>query len=407
MSLSDLGAAPLWRRWETWAVLVWAGSLLVVCTRVALDPKSRTVYYPAYVEAGRNWRDGQDLYKSSGGYRYCPPVTVLFAGLSHLPHGAAGILWRVIGVVAFLGAMGWWAKTGLPRTLSRSEVGLLFLLAAPLALSSLNNGQANILLAGLLVLSVTSSANKRWNLAAVCLTLAILLKAYPIALALLLVAQYPRQLGWRVPLAMAVGMALPFLFQNASYVSQQYQGWLGNLKSDDRSAFPLEDSYRDLWLLCRVWSVPLGQQGYVVLQLGGAAAVATVCLAGKWLGWEQRRLLTILLALATCWMMLLGPATESCTYTLLAPCLAWGILESYTDRRFFWARGPVTISYATLLVAFAAGWFPVAGTVHALGIHPLGTLVFTGVVLGQGIACLRRTRPATECQTPSSAAQAA
>ena len=48
---------------------------------------------------------------------------------------------------------------------------------------------------------------------------------------------------------------------------------------------------------------------------------------------DQRELLTAVVALAACWMMLLGPATESCTYILLAPTLAWAVLESWLVPR--------------------------------------------------------------------------
>jgi hypothetical protein len=395
METADVSSAAPWKRWETWALLVWAGSFLVVSIRVACLPTSRTVYQ-AYVEAGRNWRAGQNLYQTNGGYRYCPPVTMLFAGLSHLPDGLAGILWRFLGVAVFVGSLAWWARVGLPRSLTRSHLGLLFLLTLPLALSSVNNGQANVLLIGLLVLAVTGPVQQRWNLVAVCLAAAILLKAYPAAIALLLVVQYPRQLCWRLPLALAAGLALPFLFQDATYVAHQFQGWLANLHSDDRTDWTFENSYRDLWLLFRLWSLPLSHDGYVVLQLAGGAAVAALCLAGRWAGWEQRRLLVTLLGLGSCWMMLLGPATESCTYALVAPSLAWAVLEGYTDRRFYWARGAVTVSYVVLLSALAAGWFPFAGRAHACGIHPLATLVLLGVLLVQAVSGLRPVRRATE-----------
>jgi hypothetical protein len=395
----------LMAHWQMWAALVWALSLVIVSARVALLPGARSVY-PAYVEGGLTWREGQDLYLVLGGYRYCPPVTVAFAALSHVPNGLAEVLWRLLGAGIFLCALAWWARAGLPRTLSGGEHGLLFLLVVPLALSSLNNGQVNLLLAGLLVAAVTAAARERWNLVTACLVVAILFKVYPVAIALLLLAVYPRQLGWRLPLGLAAGVALPYLVADPAYVSRQYENWLGNLAHDDRTDWIFRNSYRDLWLLLRQWGAPLSQGGYEVVQLIGAAGVALVCLAGRWAGWPPRRLGTTLLALGCCWMMLLGPATESSTYTLLAPSLAWAVLEAWAGRSWL-ARAAAAVSYGLFLIAGMASWFPLAGEVHGLGVHPLGALILFGLVLGGALASLRWTRTAGDRTSMPPAARAA
>jgi hypothetical protein len=407
MSCDAVGKGSWLRRWQTWAIVLWAGSLLGVSMRVLCQPTSRTVYYPTYAEAGEHWRGGQDLYLAYGGYRYSPPVTVLFAALSYLPAGLAGVLWRLLGAGLLLGGLAWWCRVGLPRPLSSAQLALLYLLVAPLSLSSLNNGQANLLLAGLLVLAVSAAARARWNLVAVCLAMACLLKAYPLAIALLLLAAYPRPLSWRLPLALVAGLALPFLFQDASYVLDQYHNWLRNLKSDDRMGWSFDMSYRDMWLLFRLWGVPVGVKGYQFIQLAGGAAVALLCVAGRWAGWRPQRLLPTLLGLGCCWMMLFGPATESSTYALLAPSLGWAVLEAFTEPRLFWARAPVALSYLLLAGSFAAGWFPFGTYVHSAGIHPLGTLVLTGTLVIRALIGLARREPLAHADLPVRPAQAA
>jgi hypothetical protein len=392
--------------WERWAALVWGVALVVVSTRVLLLPGSRSVY-PAYGEAGRHWRAGADLYQDLSGYRYPPPVAVLFAAFSCLPDGAAEMLWRLLGSAAFLGGLAWWGRAGLPRPLTPGQLGLLFLLAAPVSMSTLNNGQANLLLAGLLVLAVTAAARGRWNLTTLFLVLACLLKAYPVAIALLLLLLYPRQLGWRLPLALAVGAALPFALQDPDYVSRQYQNWLRNLATDDRTAWPLEEGYRDVWLLCRLWHLPVSRLGYLALQLGAAALLAGLCLAGRLAGWAPRRLLGFLFVLGCCWMMLFGPATESATYALLAAPLAWVALDAWAERRPLWVRGSVAVSYVLLAGAFVAGWFPFARAVHALGIHPLGTLILFVTLVVRMLADLARRGTAGGAASAPPSARAA
>src|SRR5262249_51258876 len=147
----------------------------------------------------------------------------------------------------------------------------------------------------------------------------------------------------RLLLALAVGLALPFLLQRPAYVAGEYATWFRLLAADDRSDWPLAISYRDVWLLCRLWQVPLTLRGYLVIQLLAAAGVAALCLAGRWVGWPKRRLLTALLLLGTCWMTVFGPATESCTYILLAPALAWALLEAWWQGRPHWYRGVLVV----------------------------------------------------------------
>ncbi|MBU3760194.1 MAG: DUF2029 domain-containing protein [Candidatus Omnitrophica bacterium] len=114
------------------------------------------------------------------------------------------ILWRAFGFGLF--ALGLWQLAAFDRTHWRgvptespfSSLGrddppgrsLCFLslvaLATPASLASLNNGQTNLPLSACLVFSVLMVRSQKWNLAALFLTLSIILK--PIALAPFLLA---------------------------------------------------------------------------------------------------------------------------------------------------------------------------------------------------------------------------
>src|SRR5581483_10338337 len=128
-----------------------------------------------------------------------------------LPDGPGGALWRCANVVALLAALGWWGRAVLPRAVSRNELALLSLLVLPMALPSMNNGQVNLLVTGLLLATVAAVAEKRWNLASACIGLAFVCKLYPLALGLVLVVLYPRQLAGRLVLVLAALFAVPFL----------------------------------------------------------------------------------------------------------------------------------------------------------------------------------------------------
>src|SRR5262249_57832635 len=86
--------------------------------------------------------------------------------------------------------------------------------------------------------------------------------------------------------------------------------------------------------------------------------------------------------LACCWMTLLGPATESCTYVLLAPGLAWWLLEARRERRARAAQGLLWASYGLLLAAQCTAWLPWGRELHNLGIHPAAALLFLATLAG-------------------------
>jgi hypothetical protein len=181
--------------------------------------------------------------------------------------------------------------------------------------------------------------------------------------------------------ALPLGFALPFLLQRPDYVLAQYRDWLALLQTDDRTWWPLEASYRDAWMLCRLARLPLSHTGYVAVQLLAAAGVAGLCLGARWRHGPGREALTTLTVLGTGWMTLFGPATESCTYVLLAPALAWEVVRGWgaSPRE---AAGPVA-AYLLLLSSYIALWFPGGRAWIALGPQPLAALVlFVGALAG-------------------------
>ncbi|HKI31711.1 MAG TPA: glycosyltransferase 87 family protein [Gemmataceae bacterium] len=377
------GPAP--DHWRRAALAVWVVALILLGAKALLLPHRNTVY-PIFAGAGRHWLEGADLYETPAGhdpYRYSPLVAAFFVPLSQLPDGAAGLLWRLIAAAAFLGGIAGWSRAVLPPTLTRVQRALLFLLPAPLALGNVHNGQANILIIGLLLLAVAAVARARFPLAGACLAVACLFKLYPIAVGLLLVALYPRRLAPRLALALAAGLALPFLLQRPDYVATQYVSWVKHLASNDRQVLPRAYWYRDARLLCSLWVGPMSYGAYQMLQGIGAGVVAGACLWARRSGLTQGRLLTLLLGLGCCWMTALGPATESSTYVLLGPTAAWLLLSGGAEHHPFGLRLLWVTGYGLLVASQAAstlpgGWGRAA---QSLGPQPLAALLFLGGLL--------------------------
>jgi hypothetical protein len=373
-----------WDHWQRLAISLWATILLVLCLRGLLNGRSNSVY-PIFAEAGRRFLAGVDLYRGEGGqYRYSPLVAALFVPFTVCPDSLGGVLWRLLNAAVYLTAIAWWCRFVLAGCLTASQQAILYLLIVPLSVGSLNNAQSNPLVLGLLLASVAAVAQQRWNLASGCVALACLFKLYPIAVGLLLATVYPRRFAARLLIAVLIGLALPFLLKPFPYVLEQYAGWFHHLQTDDRQQLPVELWYRDLRLLCRSCHVPLGPSTYRLIQLLMAAGAAALCIAGRLAGWQERRLLSFLFALGCCWMTLFGSATESCTYILLAPTLAWALLDAWLRPHPWWLRGLLGASFGLLALTQAAVWFPGgAQQVHVLGTHPLAALLLLVGVVGK------------------------
>jgi len=331
-------------------------------------------------------------------FRYSPLAAVLFAPWSALSDRVGGVLWRLVSAGLYFSGMAWWARTVLPVCLNRTQQALLCLLAASLSIGCLNNGQSNVMLIALMLAATAAVQAGRWNLAAGCVAVATLFKIYPGVLGLLLALIFPRKFTVRFLLALALGLALPFLFQRPDYVLRQYVHWWDLLLADHRQDRPVSNLVsRDLWLAIRLVPIPMSSSGYRLIQLFLAGGVALLSLAGRLAVRPQRWLLTMIFSLAGCWMVLCGPATESCTYILLAPVLAWAVLDAALDRRPLWSRLIPWCSLVLFVFSQTISWFPEHVRMLFLGILPLaGIVLWAGVVEANVRRLLQNSRVSQE-----------
>lgn len=373
-------------RWEQIAIAVWTAFLLFVCVRSFVKPTAKTVY-PIYSACGYFWCTSQDLYApdrpewAQGGYRYSPTFAVMCVPFAAFPDNIGGVLWRLICTGALLGSLFWLARSVASKPLSADHFAWLVLLSLPLSLQSVNNGQANILIAATLVGTIAAVREERWNLASVLIAIGFACKVYPLALGLLLIVVNPRTLGWRVPLAVAASVVAPFLTQSPDYVVDQYAKWLRVLRTDDRSEIDLDQSYRDLWLLIRLYDIPIQRTLYVAIQLVSALALAILVWQRQRIGWAEKPLLISTLALASVWMMFLGPTTESCSFILMAPSFALSIVETLRDGVSKPRGWMLAISVAFFTIAIGMADFKWLINIHAVGVHAWACVFYIGYLL--------------------------
>jgi hypothetical protein len=402
--------------WQRLALAAWVVLTAGVTARVVLRPEQQTVY-PIYAQAGCDWLAGEDVYRLDHSpsapppasawdllrpparpavgwglesYRYSPLVAALLVPMGLLPDRAGAVLWRLVNVAVLLAAVGWWLRQAAPYPLSRGQRGIFLLALAPFAIGSVNNGQINPLLLALILATFTCCAEGRFNLAALFFGLAFWLKLYPLVFGLLLVLLYPRRLAWRLPLAVLLLGAAAFLLQRPGYVAGEYVNFARALSLDDRSDWPPGAAYRDLRLLCRVCGLTLGAGGYAALRLGSAALVAVLCRAGR--RWPPRRRLTGALNLGLCWVLLCGPSTESPTYILLGPVMAWAMVDVWPRRRPL-ARAAIVASAAASWAALGVNLFTWAAEIHALAPQPFSALVLFALLTALDVRDLLRPAP--------------
>ena len=96
---------PTPKHWVRLATTLWCLALLIISVRVLAQHSSHSVY-PIFVQAGRDWLAGTDLYGKSttsvDQFRYSPIVAAAFAPLSILSDRAGNLLWRCLNAGVLL-----------------------------------------------------------------------------------------------------------------------------------------------------------------------------------------------------------------------------------------------------------------------------------------------------------------
>ena len=247
---------------------------------------------------------------------------------------------------------------------------------------------------GGILLGIAAAARDRWWLAGAGITLACLLKLYPLSLGMLLMLAMPIGFALRFSILLAVGMGLPFILQDPSYVARQYPRVAVQLDSRRSIAVgfehglqgfmdvdpALETSHRPICLYARsAWFRRSGRAGLSVDAPTGSAAP---------------ELLNGTMALGCCWMALCGPATESCTYILLAPTMAWCLLETW-QRKVPRSIGALYVLGSAFLLSGAfVVIFPFGSRVQGYGPQPFGALILLLALSARAFTQPRRSEPA-------------
>ncbi len=341
-----------------------------------MKPGSGTVF-PIFHTAGGRWMRGENLYAytTSIDYIYSPLIAALFSPLAALPLWLANAIWRIGILATYLAAVNAWLRHGMARIPAKNHP-LVFLLLLPLSIGSINNAQANPLVVSLIIFALLATRSLRWALAALCIGLIAYLKIYPLAAGMLLAVIFPRQFTWRLFVALIGLGALSFVLQKPAYVAEQYHQWIATRSVDERH-YDVLNRPRDLWTLLYACGIELNLRLYFIIQILGGGAIAALCVLGRRKNWANDRLLTLIFTLVCCWMLLLGPATESSTYIVLAPAVCFAAVEAFSRPFPSWMRALIT-SVLSILIGGAA-FIAFAGRrrdLWSMSIQQIGTVLF-------------------------------
>lgn len=381
---------PYWLPISLWLILV-----IVVSVRATLAPTKGTVY-PTFALAGHTFAKGEPVYGNyEAHFRYSPAWAAFFSIFNLIPDQIASIAWRLLNLVILTWGAYRFQKCCFPEwpdlACSLWWVGLF-----PFCIGSFNNAQANLLLLGLLMGSVATFAARQSTLSGILLAIAISLKVYPFAMALLLLLIRPKELLPPLVVSLLLIAGLPLVFHDSAYVIDLYRNWIHSSLGDTKIELDLKNSNRDIWLLIKAYSLPISYRAYQVIQLAAAACLAF------WT-WRNRSALlenpparikyVWLFCLTITWMLVFGPASESSTYALTAPLAAMAIVMVLTTEQSRSTMFLICLAILVCLLSHFSSAFSYGRILHHYGIHPIGALLLLLAVLRINFGISRNSLP--------------
>jgi hypothetical protein len=355
-------AVPL-ARW-VWLIAYAIPAVLLLLGR------THSVPFHVYLDAAQHWLRHEPLYDLSNidGFQYLPTSAMLFAPLAKLGSPWSELAWRALGWSAY--ALAIWR---LSRRLNRAEPAIAFLLASCLAIgpavANLQNGQANLLLGALALHASVAVMEQRWWSASAELALGLALKPLMVVPLLLFWALY-RPLAARLPLALAVVFALPWLFTDSAYLVQQYRDCVSKLML---SAEP-DRQFEDVRGLLTSAQLAVSPGGYLALRAVSALGVLVLAALAR------KRLRDPLATFMVCslglnYLMLFNPRTLSSSYAMTG-AVAAVLAARYVLQRGAGVRRGLTI---TILLAWTLNHHVVPGVQYWL--RPLACVAFFAVLV--------------------------
>ncbi|MCA9013923.1 MAG: DUF2029 domain-containing protein [Planctomycetaceae bacterium] len=318
--------------WLKRALLLWAVLWVAVSVKFLVQPETKSVY-PCFADSSLNWWADRSLYDNefqSTGFRYSPTFALAFTPFAMLPATLGGILWSALNIVLLVLAMRLLVKEMIPGDWTKFEEACFLTLCLAGCTRAIWSAQSNSLVFALAVFAVVSLKKERWWAAAFLLAAAVHIKLWPAALALLLMARFPRHLTGRFAAACVILVLPPFLTRPLPVVTQQYQDWYALLTGPYRTL--RQAGLRDAYTIAEHFGTYVDDRVYTLLQLGLAGLALLWCLRLAKTARSSETYFTGVLTTWVCWQLLAGPGTERLTFLLAAPVVSWALITSFKEH---------------------------------------------------------------------------
>ena len=267
-----------------------------------------------YIQSGRDLLAGQPLYAEPY-FMYLPTAAFFFIPFTWGPFPLLASLWRIVNLAVFAAGVFKLSQTRRLDGLAISFVQISAIVCL-LAIGGAKNGQMNLTIAGLLMLSAAAMEESRTWTASALMALSLTLKPTVLPF-LLLAAVVHKSTSWRTAL-LALAMALlPFLAQPGEYMIRQYADvprmLHDTVKMKEGMVYPAITG------LLNASGIHVGDAGRLALRVLFALAALGSYLAGRARLKEAADRSLLLYAIAVGYILLLSPATERNTYAIFAP----------------------------------------------------------------------------------------
>jgi alpha-1,2-mannosyltransferase len=331
---NDSGGADLSFQDGPTVRIAWIGwAILAAATAVIIASGSGRTVVPAYREGAVYWMAGKTIFAHPGvgGFVYLPQAAVLFIPFSLLPVVVGEVVWRFVNIGVF--ALGIFQFARLVRSWSGKELfPLMTLVSLPLAWDCARNGQATLIMTGLMLLAVADIARSRWWRAVLWLSLGVAIKPLVIVLALLVMA-IDRPLSWRVPVGMLVTALVPFVTQHPAYVLDQYAAfWSSLTKAVHVGA--VDKGWTTPFNALQLLGIMVPEKVQTLLRIAAAFGTLALCYLSR-RRHDAVRSAAFVFSLAVVYLMLFSPRTENNTYAMLGPAIAMFLAGAFlVEQRF-------------------------------------------------------------------------
>jgi alpha-1,2-mannosyltransferase len=307
---SFLDKVPPVIAWKT-AVGLWLLFGVIAGTIVAVEPDRRSATIEYRLASEKWWQSESGVYRQKNGYLYLPQFAIIYSPFERLPTRVGEPLWRLVILGLLAAALYQACRRWCPQNPAMAFL-IATLLVVPSALSNARNGQTNMPLGALYLLTAIALSHRRWNLSALLLVLSLALKPISVVPILLVGTLYPRTI---LPLiaGLAILFGAAFLHPHPSYVWGQYQEFWETLL---RAGRPQSHTWCDFAGMFRSFGLPLPD----AVSLAIRALFAAVTLGFAWQTvrrLDPGRAAFVVLLFAAIYLMLFNPRTETNSYVIL------------------------------------------------------------------------------------------